>query len=173
MPEVALNSSRLFVDGWGGGETRNGSCAYLISALSLFHFISINKQTLGSWGGVRAEQMQPPAASLHSPHNEPDGTRADRCRRHFHSPPWGRGHTLPWKSGCWADGSCVKPFCTQTEGPHKSKVLCIQSFFLSDHHEDECKLGDVMKSGWVNPSLTQLQLQFDSGPVNPQNTLIQ
>lgn len=71
-----------------GSDWGNGPCAYFILPLSLsfFHFISINRQTLGSWGVVHAEQMHPLAVSLHSPHNEPDGARTDH-HRHFHSPP--------------------------------------------------------------------------------------
>lgn len=77
----------------------------LFLSLWLSHFISINRQTLGSWGVVHAEQMHPVAVSLHSPHNEPDGTRTDRCR-HFHSPQdRGRGHTLPWRRGFRAKGA--------------------------------------------------------------------
>lgn len=106
--QTQMTKNRLILHG-GGGEREesgrgNGPCAYFISSLSLFHFVSINRQTLGSWGVVHAEQMHPLAVSLHSPHNEPDGMRAER-RRHFHSSQGrGRGRMLPWRCGCWAEG---------------------------------------------------------------------
>lgn len=66
--------------------------------------------------------MHPLAVSLHSPHNEPDGTRTDR-RRHFHSPQDGcRGHTLPWRRGCGAKGG-PGSVGTQTRDP--SATACV------------------------------------------------
>lgn len=109
LQSYRIRQQKIVVLHGGGVREWAGLCAYFISSLSLslclFHCISINSQTLGSWGVVHAEQMHPPAVALHSPHNEPDATRTYR-RRHFHSPQdWGRGRTVPWRCGCRAEGA--------------------------------------------------------------------
>lgn len=109
---VKKTKTRLIL---GGGREDSEQGYSLL--LSLSCFIAINRQTLGSWGVVHAEQMHPLAVSLHSPHNEPDGTHTDR-RHHFHSPQdRGRGHTLPWRHtvAVGQRGAWVAPVGTQAE----------------------------------------------------------
>lgn len=82
---------------WNVTDSGTGS-GRVQKSLMWFFFpsVSINRRRLGSWGGVHAEQMHPPAVSLHSPRNElAQITAVTLALRR------GRGRMLPWRRRCW------------------------------------------------------------------------